>query len=257
MTRPASHTSLLLVCILAVESAAQERGTILRATVADASTGILLTDAQVSVRGLGLSARTDILGDAWITGVPAGTHTVETRLLGYAPLRTQARFSGKDTLEVTLMLMASSQRLPTVTVTDSVSPWLREFEARRLLGKGRYIGETEIRAAHGRSFQSLLEQKFLGIKVLPPPAGFGTRVFSTRGPNNIHGAGCQVAVFYNGVRVDGGTIDNVSLELLGGIEYYAPGYVPVQYREVSVRDRRGGTPSASAACGVMLLWAGG
>src|SRR5688572_25627020 len=142
-----------------VEAAAQTPGTILRATVADASTGILLTDAQVSVRGVGLSARTDILGDAWIAGVPAGTHTVEARLLGYSPLSTQARFSGKDTLQVTLMLMSSSQRLPTVTVTDSVSPWLREFEARRLHGNGRFIGELEIRAAHGRSFQDLVESK--------------------------------------------------------------------------------------------------
>ncbi len=115
-------------------ASAQATGAILRATVADASTGVLLTDAQVIVRGLGISSRTDILGDARIVGVSPGTHTVEARLLGYIPSNARATFSSGDSVELLLLLVPGSQRLPTVTVTDSLSLFLHEFENRRRRG---------------------------------------------------------------------------------------------------------------------------
>ena len=77
-------------------------------------------------------------------------------------------------------------------------------------------------------------------------------VLSTRGPNNTtNKGGCPVAVWYNGVRgavpIDfrsGPGADLVASNLLGGVEYYTPGNVPVQYRD------------GASSCGVMLLWSG-
>jgi len=245
--RTATWAWLLLVCGIGVEAGAQTRGTVLRATVADASTGVLLTNAHVIVRGLGLGGRTDILGDAWIASVPAGVHTVEARLLGYGPLSTPARFSGKDTLQVTLLLLSNSQRLPTVTVRDSVSRYLQEFENRRRKGTGHYITQAELRASAGRTLRDVVMSKLPGVRI--DQSGI---VLSTRGPNNFNPkGGCPVAVWYNGVRgavpIDfrsGPGADLVAANLLGGVEYYGPGRVPVQYRD------------GAASCGVMLLWSG-
>jgi hypothetical protein len=188
-----------------------------------------------------------MLGEAWIPGVPEGVYTVEARHLGYAPLSAPAKFSGKDTLSVTLLLLRS-QTLPTVTVRDSLSRFLEEFENRRRRGNGHYLTQAELKAAHGRSFADVLASKIPGVRIRNDGI-----VYSTRGPNNSRsGLQCPVTVWYNGVRgalpVDfrsGGGADLISADLLGGVEYYTPAYVPVQYRD------------GAAACGVLLLWAGG
>lgn len=56
------------------------------------------------------------------------------------------------------------------------------------------------------------------------------------------------AVWYNGMRdaaaADLRGSDMIPLGLLGGIEYYTPGYTPVKYRD------------GKSACGVMLVWSG-
>jgi hypothetical protein len=38
----------------------------------------------------------------------------------------------------------------------------------------------------------------------------------------------QVAVYLDGVRVSTGEVDLVSLNLLGGVEFYSPAFVPVE-----------------------------
>lgn len=248
MNRLATYISLFAFCVLSTDVKAQTPGTVLKVTVGDAATGALLTNAQVLVRGTALGGRTDMLGEAWIPGVPEGVFFVEARLLGYSPLSAPAKFSGKDTLSVTLLLL-KSQTLPTVTVRDSISRYLQEFENRRRRGNGHYITQAELKAAHGRSFADVLATKIPGVRINNVGG-----VYSTRGPNNLRGGlHCPVTVWYNGVRgalpVDfrsgGGVTDLVSTDLLGAVEYYSPAYVPVQYRD------------GAAACGVLLVWAGG
>lgn len=247
LRRLAAFGTLLSLCLLASESRGQTAGTVLRVTVADATTGVLLRNAQVLVRGTPLGGRTDLLGELTIPRVPAGVYTIEARLLGYGALSTPAKVAGNDTLRVTLMLLANPQALRTVTVRDSVSRFLQEFDERRRRGTGHYVTQAELRASAGRSLRDVVMSKLPGVRI--DPSGV---VLSTRGPNNSSSkGGCPVAVWYNGVRgavpVDfrsGPGADLVASNLLGGIEYYAPGTVPVQYRD------------GASSCGVMLLWSG-
>lgn len=247
LKRFAACGSLLSLCLLASEAGAQAAGTLLRVTVADAATGVLLPNAFVLVRGTPLGGRTDMLGEATIRGVPAGIYTIEARLLGYGALSTPAKIAGNDTLRVMLMLLASPQALATVTVRDSVSRFLQEFDERHRKGTGHYVTQADLRASAGRTLRDVVMTKLPGVRI--DPSGV---VLSTRGANNTTSkGGCPVAVWYNGVRgaipVDfrsGPGADLVASNLLGGIEYYAPGTVPVQYRD------------GASACGVMLLWSG-
>jgi hypothetical protein len=83
--------------------------------------------------------------------------------------------------------------------------------------------------------------KIPGLRIREFPGG-GAIAYSTRGPRSIHGDLCQVAVYFDGVRVSTGEGDLVPLRLLAGVEYYTPGFVPVQYRRLG------------SECGVMLRW---
>src|SRR5688572_27157385 len=114
MKRFATCGSLLLLCLSALDARAQAPGTVLRVTVGNAVTGVLLPNVHVLVRGTPLGGRTDMLGEVTIAGVPEGVHTVEARLLGYGALSTPARVSGRDTLRVTLLLLPNTQTLKPV-----------------------------------------------------------------------------------------------------------------------------------------------
>lgn len=136
----------------------------------------------------------------------------------------------------------TAQSLPPVTITDPIVVFLHEFESRRQRGIGHYITAAELRASHGRSLADIVTSRFPGVRMTS--AGIP---YSTRGPNNFRGS-CPVAVWYNGVRdaaaADLRGSDMIPLGLLGGIEYYTPGYTPVKYRD------------GASACGVMLVWSG-
>ncbi|MDP9178573.1 MAG: Plug domain-containing protein [Gemmatimonadota bacterium] len=135
-----------------------------------------------------------------------------------------------------------AQPLPPVTISDPIAVFLHEFENRRRRGIGYYITAAELRASHGRSLPDILMSRFPGLRM----SSSGVPM-STRGPNNFRGS-CPVAVWYNGMRdaaaADLRGSDMIPLGLLGGIEYYTPGYTPAKYRD------------GKSACGVMLVWSG-
>jgi hypothetical protein len=132
----------------------------------------------------------------------------------------------------------TAQPLPPVTITDPIAVFLHEFESRRQRGIGHYVTMAELRAGHGRALPDILASKIPGVRFTNDGMPY-----STRGPNNFSGR-CAVAVWYNGVRAAAPPIEMISHDLLGGIEYYNPGYTPVQYRD------------GASACGVMLIWSG-
>lgn len=238
---------------------AQTRGSVLLAGVGDAETRGFVANADVTLRGLRLHSRTDSMGKATISGIPEGTYYVVARRLGYVPLAAPVRFSGSDSLEVILLMQPAALSLDTVRTTESaVASWLREFEERRRTHIGGYfITGDDIRRANGATLSSLVSAKIPGVQVVQGTAGTAAQVYSTRGPNAL-GTPCQVAVFLDGVRLLDGDAGLLDLPLLGGVEYYPPGFVPVQYRVSAPLSASGGRTRAggSSSCGVMLLWSG-
>ena len=229
---------LALVCLAAPRIPAQTPGIALHATVADAATGVLLHGVEVKVRELGLSALSDILGDVRFPGIPSGDYTLEARLLGYERLNLSLKIGSRDSVAIMLLLRRASQQLPPVTVVDTAFDLLSEFEQRRRRHIGGYfITEAEIRARHGSKLGDIILTKIPGVGVLRFPDG-GEMFYSRRGPNNFLQGICAVTMYYDGVRSAGpGSINEI-----GGIEFYNPGFIPVRYRELG------------SGCGVMLIW---
>ena len=115
----------------ALPGLAAAQGT-LRGTVTAAATGAALEGAQVSVPSLNMGANTMAGGAYEITGIPAGTHEVEIRLIGYQLTRREVTITdgGATRLDVALAtmaielggLVAVGSRAQPRTVTESPVP---------------------------------------------------------------------------------------------------------------------------------------
>lgn len=232
----------LAICLVAMRYAggiAQAQGTILHATVADATTGVYILDAEVTVDPLGLKGTTDYFGDARFTGLRKGRYTVHARRMGFAPLAAEVQVSGRDSLEVTLLMASTVHQLAEVTVDATVpSPFLKEFEERRRLGKGQYITDSELRAAFPSPLANILSSRLLGVRAAGSSTG-AFRAYSDRGTG-----ACYISVYWNGVRIANARNPEVDIptSFIGGIEFYNPGTIPVQYQD------------PGSGCGVLLLW---
>ena len=226
--------------LLSGQQAARREGTSLHVLVADAASEAYLLSAHVTLQPFGVNRETDFFGDARFPPLPAGVYTLKVIRRGYKPLSTPVRFSGRDSLELIILLKPTSQELAPVTILESApSPFLKEFDQRRRQGRGYFLADSALRAAHGRSLEDLIVSKVPGIRI-GGPAG-AKILYSTRGSNSVRKSVCAVSVYFNGVRV-GSDPQIVPLEFIGGIEYYPTGHVPVQYQE------------PGNDCGVMLLW---
>ena len=240
--------------LAASAAAAQQPKTTVVAHVLDVRDGSFVSAAEVSILDTQLRGRSDSLGRVAIAGVPAGSFSIEARRLGYKPVVTQLMVSGSDSLEVVLAMSPIAQALAGVKVTETAARIrLREFDERlhNHIG-GFFVTDSVIRRAEASSIAELLEARVPGIR--PTRYGGGKiKFYSTRGAA-VDRKGlevpCYVEVFLDGTRLLDGDAGLVALADLAGIEYYPPGFAPVQYRIPPSLASDG----SGAKCGVMLLW---
>ncbi|HWB42332.1 MAG TPA: carboxypeptidase regulatory-like domain-containing protein, partial [Gemmatimonadales bacterium] len=104
---------LALAAVSAVPLAAQA-GTI-RGSIAD-SAGAALANAAVSVEGTTLRAVSGSAGEYEIRGVPAGSHTVRVRLIGYRSETAEVTVVGGDAVTRDFTLLRSAVQLAPIDV---------------------------------------------------------------------------------------------------------------------------------------------
>jgi TonB-linked SusC/RagA family outer membrane protein len=115
----------LLVAVSGTSTAgAQEPATgRITGVVTDSATGQALSAVSVSVAGTRLGGLTDAQGRYTIERVPAGTHTLQTRRIGYSPRNIPGVSVTADaTATVNIALMASALTLEAVVTTGVVDP---------------------------------------------------------------------------------------------------------------------------------------
>ena len=224
--------------------------------VAD-STNEPVGDAEVVLKDLALLERTNALGAFHFGRVPAGTHTVIARRVGFAPLETTLLFSAGRGVDKRIVLsrFTALDSVHVVAETRRLGVGYAAFEERRRMGFGRFIDSETLRNNEYRRMQDLLRalpgvsvyttQKCTGRCESPPlhmQIAYNTRM------------GCYFRVWLDGVVVGKGEDAppawrrqfDLNAEVLGNIEaievYRGAGEVPTEYS------------GASSQCGVILLW---
>lgn len=267
--------------LLPAALAAQSGKTTFDAGVADAQTGAPIIGAEVVLPELRIVRRTDALGHAVVPDVPAGTHRVRVRLLGYAPADVRLEFTG-DTTGAVFRLERAVVRLGSIDVTaDAVPGGLKDFESRRRQGIGRFLTERDLSRDADRDFMTMATLRFPGLEVATDadgrshlattrsscgataPNGGGNRGVdhiggrpsrSGAGAGGADGSGgemsgscastrpCLVQVYLDDIKLDEAIDTLIRTWDLSGAEYYTGASMPARYR------------TSGSACGVVLLW---
>ena len=223
---------------------AQSKTLVIVAGVADADTGAPLPDALVRLPDLGRAARTDWIGEARIGNVRPGEVRIEVRKLGYAPADITLPVRG-DSVGPVFMLTRSTAVLDTITVFGQVVPRrLREFEARRHMGIGRFVTDSVLEREGNRSLALVLSMRFPGIRAVQDLSSpnhyklqsmrFGTTI--SRGAQF-----CSVDVYLDGMLYLE-DIDALHPSEVAGVEFYSMESAPPQYRR------------GTGSCQVVLIW---
>jgi hypothetical protein len=237
--------------VLSTDSAAamRSRGTsALRGVVRD-DNGRPLKDALVGVIGTQRSTRTDSTGAFRLTGIPAGTRSVEARSIGWQPLTVAIDFATNSSRDTALSLNKNSQVLKAVTVLGrsnaSALMGRSGFERRRQQHMGTFVTAEEL-ARHAAFDLTDVLASIIGVHIEYGRTGRAMPLL--RGSS---GGECIPNYFLDDMPFT--VSENLPFSDLSamvpatsikGIEVYsAGGMIPPQY------DR-----SSSTACGSIVIW---
>ena len=112
------HTVAAAMVLALAPQAAAAQGT-LEGTVRSVATGAALPGAQVAVPALNLAALADPVGHYEITGIPAGTHTVEISLIGYTTEVREVTIADGRSLQLDVELHESALALEGLVAVGS------------------------------------------------------------------------------------------------------------------------------------------
>ena len=219
------------------------RGTLFAGVVYIDSTRTPIPDAVITIRDLSLSATTNERGVFRFTELPAGTHSLVVRKVGYGPLETQLSFDA-GTLQREIFLSRQ-------TTLDSVRivgqrPVLPDFEAHQKIGMGKFITRAQLETREGRHLGELLST-LAGVHI----TGTSPRAYvaGSRGPRSITSGTCLATVYLDRMLIYGRPgdppfdVNTIAPEQIEAIEYYASAAVtPMEYAALN------------SQCGVIVIW---
>ena len=236
----ASIASTLVALPMAL--GAQKGTSTLVAGVADAETGQPLEGAEVILLGVHRLARANQMGEATISDIPHGAQRVRVRRLGYAPAEVDLAMVG-DTTGAVFRLQRTPVQLGVVNVEARWEPpQMKDVEARRKQGIGRFLSDTELDKDRDRDFALAMTTRFPGLKSVVDNTGHRV-LASTRDQNGLGGvAACYITVYLDGILMDREDSDFIRTWDLAAVEYYTGAQVPARYR------------TNAYGCGVLLLW---
>jgi hypothetical protein len=213
-----------------------------RGTVRNA-TGNPVAGARVVVLGTARENTSGNTGQVTLSALPEGSYTLETRALGYLPLRTVVDLENGTPAEAELTLAALPAAVDTMRVrADRMAVPLAEFERRRKLGFGHFLDEAQITARAPNIVADVFRQT---PGVVTMPGQFGRDRVLLRGTGMT--GDCPPAVFLNGLLIpneDGDLDAIVNARDVRAVEVYArTASVPLQFQ-----TRNG--------CGSVVIWTG-
>jgi hypothetical protein len=250
---------LALACIASAlgTAEAQKRGSaVLRGAVMTDVGGTPVVGAEVAIPVLGLTIVTDSSGAYSLPRVPAGSHEVQVRRLGYTLMTHTVTFADGQTSQ-RVFYLNRPQTLDTIVVADS-RPAIISFEEHRKRGLGTFITREQLAQQDGRRMHEVLAQ-LPGAEI--KHTGDGAFVANVRreiaiskpasksGPGIPQRSFCYPVVYVDAMMVYRGNlteepfnINSVSVANVEAVEYYASAALaPMRY-----------TPT-QASCGILVI----
>lgn len=176
---------------------AQETG-VIRGTVTSKLSAEPIGGVQVSVEAGEIGTLTGDDGTYTLTGVPAGTHLVATRHIGYGRQTRTVTVGAGETVTVDFQLTEQAVELGQIVVTGQGS----EISRRRLSTNVDVISESTIQNSNAGRLDELLQTALPSVQVrLTSGQPGATTVLRGRGPVSVSSSTTPV-IYVDGVRVD-------------------------------------------------------
>ncbi|MBI9072399.1 MAG: TonB-dependent receptor [Melioribacteraceae bacterium] len=190
---------LLMILLLSSTVMAQSTGSI-KGTVKDSGNDDVLIGANVFLPGASTGASTDIDGEYIISNIPAGTHQVLARFVGYKQQTIEVVVLAGKSTQLDFFLDATAVQLDELVVTGVGSA----VEKRKLTSTVSTISVDEIKSAPVESIDHLLQGRVPGLSSFSSSGMPGTAGrIATRGIKSVSTSSTPV-IYVDGVRVDNG-----------------------------------------------------
>lgn len=155
--------------------------------------------ASVNVAGTQLGAATDQAGNYRISGVPAGTHTLVVRRIGYVPVRQAVVVAADQSVTVNVTLQTSATSLNQIVVTGTAGG-----QQSRELGNvvSTISAPAELSKSQAPTLTNLLAAKVPGVSIANNTGRLGAaQNIQIRGISSI-GLSNSPLIYVDGVRVN-------------------------------------------------------
>ena len=143
-----------------------------------------IADAEVTLPDLGRSARTNSDGLFHLSDLPAGSHRLTVRKLGFGPLDATITLAARERAERRIVLGAVSVLEQVDVRATRPDPGMRDFEENRALGIGKFLTREELdrqktatmtdvfKTVNGINFKSMMGRQY-AVAGHRAAAGFG------------------------------------------------------------------------------------
>jgi hypothetical protein len=206
--------------------------------------GVPVNGAQVNLSIAGVAALSGSSGAFAMDSLPEGTHVLDLRAIGYAPIRVPVNLVAEAPLRETFELTRITTVMDTVKVTAVrvySGAQFAGFERRRRMGSGFFMGVEELEK-HAYAYPTDLVTMAPGVFV----RGVGPDALILMRGNG--GDLCLPTISVDGVRHVGDALDLQALAPVGrivGVEVYSrTAAIPLEL------------PMAMNGCGVIAFWTG-
>ena len=202
MLKKVSAAAVFAFFFLSFGSAFAQEGTI-SGTVVDSTTSNPIPGVNVLITDTGTGAATGRNGEFSISGVPAGSHTVEFSFVGYRTKQVPVEVDANETTNIRVQLARSEVELENVVVTA-----LGIERQERALGYSvGTIEGADLDQAGETNFISTLAGKTAGMSVKSSTQMGGSARIEIRGAGSISG-NTQPLIVIDGVPVDNSSFNS-------------------------------------------------
>ncbi|MEO7998591.1 MAG: carboxypeptidase regulatory-like domain-containing protein [Gemmatimonadaceae bacterium] len=203
----------------------------LRGTVRDGK-GVPVVGANVILASVDTSARTNAAGEFTFTRLPAGSHSIQARQVGFGPATMFVELRPSQTTSVTVE-MPSARTLAAVNVKADrpMGPDQQEFEYRKKTGMGYILTEKDI------GTRPDMASMLIGLPGVTVQRSPGTVIINI---SDRKGGVCTPVPYVDGISVSPDQINIYNPEDFRAVELYYQATIPTGFQWNN--------------CGIVLFW---